>query len=157
MTTTEHPDARAARDPGTLVEEPAPEAFSKQLVVGDIPREPPGFQPRANLLAKLDQADTAVTVAYAVTEMRGTGKTQLAAAYARMRLAAGWRFVAWINAEDSASVLAGLAAVADAVGLSDGSTRSDTVTTGLEVRYWLEADGDRCLIVFDGAADPDVL
>ena len=157
MTTTEHLDARAARDPEPLAQEPLPEAFGEQLVVGDIPREPPGFQPRANLLAKLDQAGTAMSVAHAVADMQGTGKTQLAAAYARMRLARGWRLVAWINAEDSASVLAGLAEVARAVGLSDGSTRSDTVAAGREVRYWLEADGDRCLIVFDGAADPDVL
>jgi hypothetical protein len=157
MTTTEHLEARAARDPEPLAQEPLPEASSQQLVVGDIPREPPGFQPRANLLAKLDQAGTAVSVAHAVADMQGTGKTQLAAAYARMRLARGWRLVAWINAEDSASVLAGLAEVADAVGLSDGSTRPDTVTAGREVRYWLEADGDRCLIVFDGATDLDVL
>jgi RNA polymerase sigma factor (sigma-70 family) len=153
MTSTEQLDSRAAGGPG----DPVQEAAGEQLVVGDIPREPPGFQPRPNLLARLDQAGTAVSVVHAVAEMQGAGKTQLAAAYARTRLATGWRLVAWINAEDTGSVLAGLAAVADAVGLSDGSTRWDTVTAGREVRYWLEADGDRCLIVFDGAADPDVL
>ena len=84
------------------------------------------------------------------------GTTELAAEYARARIAAGWWLVAWVNAEDTGILLAGLAAVADAAGLSGDALRQ-AADAGLVVRHQLEADGDRCLIVFDNASDPDVV
>ncbi|MGH3185162.1 MAG: hypothetical protein ACRDOE_25100, partial [Streptosporangiaceae bacterium] len=71
-----------------------PEAASHQVVVGDIPVEPPGFRPRAGLLAGLDRAGARVSVIHAGTGLHGLGATQLAAAYARAKLEAGWRLVA---------------------------------------------------------------
>ena len=124
-----------------------------QVVVGDIPRQPRGFLLRPVPTGQLSQPGRGASV---LTGPPGVGKTQLAAAYARAKLAAGWRLVAWINAGDSGSLLAGLASVADATGLSDGSERHPA-ETGAVVRRWLEADGDRCLLVFDGAEDPDLL
>jgi hypothetical protein len=113
------------------------------------------FQPRADLLAGLEEGGLGarVVVVRAVTGMRGVGKTQLAAECARARLAERWRLVAWINAEESSGVLAGLSAVAEALSLK----ADDGEATGRAVRHWLETSGQRCLLVFDNATDPAVL
>jgi hypothetical protein len=122
------------------------------VLIGDVPQQPPGFQRRVDLLAVLDGSGPGVLVVQAVTGMRGVGKTQLAAAYARAKRAEGWRLVAWVNAEDPASLAGGLAAVAEAAGLV--GLGGDPGRAG---RHWLEAGGDRCLIVFDDVADADAL
>ena len=129
------------------------------VLVGEIPQEPAGYQSRAGLVAALDAtgAQSHVIVVRAVTGMRGVGKTHLAAEYARARLAERWRLVAWIDAGDQAGMLVGLTAVADALGLADEVTLDPAETAGLAVRHWLEADGERCLLVFDNAADVDAL
>jgi tetratricopeptide (TPR) repeat protein len=93
----------------------------------------------------------------AVTGIQGAGKTQLAAAYARAKLAAGWRLIAWVNAADPVVLQAGLAALAEELGLADGRGGQDDGDAGRAVRDWLERDGRRCLVVFDNALDPDGL
>jgi tetratricopeptide (TPR) repeat protein len=125
-------------------------------IVGEIPQEPPAFQPRAGLMAELDGPGLiARSVAvHAVTGLHGAGKTQLAAAYARTRLAARWRLVAWISAQDLGGILAGLVEVAARLGIGAGL---DAPAAGREVRHWLEADGRDCLLVFDNASDPEAI
>ena len=122
------------------------------VMVGEIPREPLGFQPRTDLLAALDSSGpgSRVVVVHALTGLRGVGKTHLAAAYARAKLAERWRLVAWINAGDLGGILAGLTEVAAELGVS----QPDAEGAARAVRRRLEIDGDRCLLVFDNAADP---
>lgn len=117
-----------------------------------MPLQPPGFLPRPALIAELDKARRQGQVLQVLTGVPGVGKTQLAAAYARAKAAADWRVVAWVNAGSAGSLLAGLAAVADAAGLS-----GDPAEPGQAVRQRLEADGERCLLVFDDVDDPDLV
>ena len=137
------------------MEPPARTTTNDQVVVGDIPALRPGFQPRPALLAQLNRASQRPSVV--LTGTWGVGKTQLAAAYARARLADSWRLIAWVNARDSETLLAGLAAVAEAAGLSVGGSRPGAADAGQAVRHWLEADGSRRLLVFDGVEDPGLL
>ena len=144
---TREPDAPEPR---------VPTMANDQIVVGDIPAQRPGFQPRPALLTQLNGASHGQP-AVVLTGIRGGGKTQLAAAYARARLAGGWRLIAWVNARDSESLLAGLATVAEAMALSDGGSHPDLAEAGHALRRWLEADGSRCLLVFDDAQDLGLL
>jgi hypothetical protein len=124
-----------------------------RLVVGDIPQKPPVFQPRADLLTQLRSTGPRTARVHAVTGMRGVGKTQLAAAYARECVSRGWRLVGWVNAAEMSGVLSCLAVVASRLGLAEPGDSAESAA--MRVRSWLEADGEGCLLVFDGVSDPD--
>jgi tetratricopeptide (TPR) repeat protein len=153
--TRRHKEIPALPGQPAAVVTPADAGKDAPVMVGEIPREPLGFQPRPGLLEMLDARGRGcrVVVVHALTGPRGVGKTHLAAAYARAKLAERWRLVAWINAGDLGGVLAGLAETAAELGLS----QPDAEDAARAVRRRLEIDGDRCLLVFDDAADPELV
>jgi len=120
------------------------------VVAGEIPQEPVAFQPREDLLRALRAGGPGVSVVTALSGLRGVGKTQLAAAFARECAAAGWQLTGWVDARDEATVLAGLAAVAGRLGIAPGADVQDAAAA---VRDWLAAGGEACLLVFDNAPD----
>lgn len=129
----------------------------RPMMIGAVPARPAGYRERKDLAAAIGRAsgDRGRPNLISVTGMVGVGKTSLVAAYARARFADGWRVVAWVNAADEDAVLSGLAQVASALGLkADGA---DAATAGRAVRRKFETDGKRCLLVFNDAADIDLL
>ncbi|MFC4529227.1 FxSxx-COOH system tetratricopeptide repeat protein [Sphaerisporangium dianthi] len=125
----------------------------QQIIEGDIPQQPRGFQLRRQLLERLHNqvAATGAAVVCAVTGTPGVGKTMLAAAYAWSCQAAGWPVVAWIVAETGEQIQTGLAALAERLQLRQ--TEDDAATAARRARDWLSATRQPSLLVFDNAAD----
>ncbi|MEU6655812.1 tetratricopeptide repeat protein [Streptomyces sp. NPDC046900] len=124
-----------------------------QVVVGEIPREPPAYQQRLDLRQQLVDI-RGIAVVTAVTGSRGIGKTHLAAGFARHCIAQGWPLVAWIVAEDENQAMAGMDRLARALGLT--ARQDDSLTAARKARAWLEVDaGARSLLVFDNVPDPE--
>ncbi|MET7339239.1 tetratricopeptide repeat protein [Nonomuraea sp. NPDC005650] len=137
----------------------------RQIVEGDIPQCPPGFQPRKQLLQRLtDLLDDALpgqgeqeyrrggaVVICALGGTPGVGKTMLAASYAWACQAAHWPVVAWIAAETTDQILAGLAALAERLG--ERRADDDAAAAAARARAWLAATTRSALLVFDNAVD----
>ena len=92
-----------------------------------------------------------------VCGMRGVGKSQLAAVYARECEKAGWSLVAWMYASSREALVAGLAELAVEMGVDeDGGEAAPEILAGRCVTRLNSGEGDR-LIVFDNVEDFDDL
>ena len=127
-----------------------------QVVVGELPSAPPAFVMReaVDRLAAAFAADSSIAVSV-LTGGRGTGKTQIAAQYAREAVANGIELVAWVSAVDQNRLLAGLADVANRLGVAD--PKGDSEASAGRLRDMLAARTAPAVLVFDNACDPQVL
>jgi tetratricopeptide (TPR) repeat protein len=131
-------------------------ALPGQVIVGDIPLEPPGFMARAAIGGLADAASHGQpVVVHALTGLRGVGKTQIAAAYARLRVNEGWELIGWVNAETREGTLTGLARIAGQLGVAD--PEGDSLESAQRLKDHLNARKTTGLLVFDNATDPDGL
>jgi len=124
-----------------------PTVPADQVVTGLIPHEPPNFQtpPALALLS------WPVCV---VTGQRGVGKTQVAAALARQRVLDGW-LVAWIGAETSDQIKAGMVELADRLGLYQPEDSPEIIAA--RVRNHLQTRSGPALLVFDNVVSLDAV
>ncbi|WP_119928116.1 tetratricopeptide repeat protein [Bailinhaonella thermotolerans] len=141
-----HADIRNPGAPGTAETAGGPPA---DVLTGGLPAAPYAFQPRRALRDRIRAHPVCALVG-----APGTGKTQLAAAYARERHGEGVP-VAWIPAETPEQILGGLDALAAQLGLrADGESSAESAR---RVRRALERRREPYLVVFDNAVDPEVV
>ncbi|WP_328410820.1 tetratricopeptide repeat protein [Nocardia sp. NBC_00403] len=129
------------------------EPASDTLAVGRIPSQPTDFVDRRALQQLRDSLGQHALV-QVVTGMRGVGKTQLAAAIAREHLATReCGLVGWIDSETDGTLLEGLAAIAERVGVPDHE--GDSEKSARRLRDYLTGRSEAGLLVFDNASDAD--
>ena len=143
-------------DPSRLVRLPAKRAkiASERIVVGELPGAPPALIARDALAEMVEIFDAGGRVVV-VSGGRGTGKTQLAAEYARQAVADGVELVAWVSGEDHERLLFGLAEVARGLGVADPD--GDSEASARRLRDALNAGAAAGVLVIDNATDPSVV
>jgi hypothetical protein len=135
-----------------------PGSRSDPVRFGAIPVPLRIIEPREGLLNLLRASAGAnpVTVVCAVTGLRGVGKTQLAAEYARDRIDAGWSLVAWIDAEQPTQMIEQLVSLSERLGLRRSENEDAAVVTA-RLHDWLQARTEPALLIFDNAINPDTI
>ena len=92
-----------------------------------------------------------------LTGMRGSGKTQLAAAVAARCEEEGWPLVAWINATSRKEIIVDLYEVALRIGIDAPKNIPLEVTVQRLLDQLRSANGSNSLFVFDNVENPDDL
>ncbi|HEU4422046.1 MAG TPA: tetratricopeptide repeat protein [Pilimelia sp.] len=128
-----------------------------QVVVGDLPGAAVAWQERPELLGRLaglaHGGGTAVVCALA--GQRGVGKTQVAAAYARMRVQHGWPVVVWAVADTTERIVTTLDELATVAGVRQPD--ADPQQAARAALRWLRAQPGPVLLVYDNALDADLI
>lgn len=146
------PNHRIARDLYAAVESAGP-LRSPSSAANNLPVLPTALVERGGLLAAVrgalesQESGTAVCV---LTGLGGCGKTILAVQYAT-RAADRYHLIWWVNADGPDAAEAGLADLANQLGIAHPDDRPGSVRAVLS-----ELSGsDRWLLVFDNASGPD--
>ena len=129
----------------------------KRIRFGSRPRVTTGFVKRERQDELFDAIFTHAEPRTVLTGMRGSGKTQLAAAVAAKCEDEGWPLVAWINAASRTELVADLYELALRIGIdAPKDVPPETI-----IRRFLDqlrsSDAANCLFVFDNVENLDDL
>ncbi|WP_337251442.1 tetratricopeptide repeat protein [Mycobacteroides chelonae] len=122
-----------------------------RVIVGEIPRASAHLVTRdesRTLSSALKESTTTV-----LHGMRGTGKTQIAAALCRANILEGYSLVGWINADTYENACSSLTELATKLGIADPNGDPDISARNL--KNYLAVREEAGLLVFDNAIDPD--
>lgn len=116
-----------------------------------------GFVKRQEQDELFDAVFTRVEPRTVLTGMRGSGKTQLAAAVAARCEEEGWPLVAWIHAASRKEIIVDLYEVALRIGIDAPKNIPLEVIVRRLLAQLRSSDEAACLFVFDNVENPDDL
>ena len=134
-----------------------PSASPKRIRFGSRPTVATGFVKRQGQDELFDAVFTHAEPRTVLTGMRGSGKTQLAAAVATRCEEEGWPLVAWINAASRKEILAGLYELAPWIGIDAPKNIPLEVIAQRLLNQLRSTEATNRLFVFDNVENPDDL
>ncbi|MFC5666018.1 NB-ARC domain-containing protein, partial [Kitasatospora misakiensis] len=135
--------------------EPPPGPVTWPVRVGTVPPLASAFQPRPGLREEIDRArerHTTVVLTQVLSGGGGVGKSQLAAACAGRAHAEGVDVLVWVNAAETAQIIAAYATAAQRVGAS-GADGQDAESDAGVFLDWLAVTDRSWLVVLDDLTD----
>ena len=152
----EHPDKITNSINNTSMTPPHMQA-GKMLRFGSRPQVTAGFVTREGQDELFDAVFTRAEPRTVLTGMRGSGKTQLAAAVAARCEEEGWPLVAWIHAASRKEIIVDLYEVALRIGIDAPNSIPLEVVVRRLMDNLRSANGSNSLFVFDNVENPDDL
>ena len=134
-----------------------PSASPTRIRFGSRPMIAAGFVKRQGQDELFDAVFTRAEPHTVLTGMRGSGKTQLAAAVAARCEEEGWPLVAWIHATSRKEILAGLYEFALRIGIDAPKNIPLEVIVQRLLAQLRSAEAANRLFVFDNVENPDDL
>ena len=152
----EHPDKITNSINNTSMT-PSHMQAGKLLRFGNRPQVTAGFVTREGQDELFDAVFTRAEPRTVLTGMRGSGKTQLAAAIAARCEEEGWPLVAWIHAASRKQIIADLYEFALRTGIDAPNSIPLEVIVRRLMDHLRSADGSNSLFVFDNVENPNDL